>query len=390
MNIDLNIVLFGLDCYSENLGCSALAYSFFSLLNEELEKQKKKAKVYITIIDEDEQDVYPSGNYTSLEFETLFFRYKKKDKLSKIFSAIRGSDFIFDFTGGDSFSDIYGMRRFLKGSILKSYCIKKGKRLVLGPQTYGPFKTIIAKIWAKSIIKHSFVVFARDKQSYSLCKSVRKNDVYSVCDVAFSLPYKKNHFEADKINIGINVSGLLYAGGYSGNNQFRLKVKYKDYIDRLIENISKDKRYRIYLVPHVICNDYDNVENDLKVCNLLKEKYALETDVPVFNNPIDAKTFISGLDIFTGARMHATIAAFSSNVATIPFSYSKKFIGLYAGVNYPYYIDAKSLSTEDAVAQTLQYIHEDKVLLEAIGKSLKLVNSFRSELHHVLETKNEE
>ena len=52
---------------------------------------------------------------------------------------------VFDFTEGDSFSDIYGLKRFALTSFFKFVTIKKDGCLVLGPQTYGPFKNKLVK-----------------------------------------------------------------------------------------------------------------------------------------------------------------------------------------------------------------------------------------------------
>ncbi|MGJ7723542.1 polysaccharide pyruvyl transferase family protein [Escherichia coli] len=50
----------------------------------------------------------------------------------------------------------------------------------------------------------------------------------------------------------------------------------------------------------------------------LKDKIFKNNDAVVvaerFTNPITAKSYISSIDFFTGARMHATIAAFSAGV----------------------------------------------------------------------------
>lgn len=77
---------------------------------------------------------------------------------------------------------------------------------------------------------------------------------------------------------------------------------------------------------------------------------------PEFSNPIEAKSFISSMDIFIGARMHATIAAFSSGVATIPTAYSRKFAGLYETLDYKYVVDLTRDNTSEALQQTMRYV----------------------------------
>lgn len=62
--------------------------------------------------------------------------------------------------------------------------------------------------------------------------------------------------------------------------------------------------------------------------------------------------------------MHATIAAFSSGVATIPVAYSRKFRGLFEGIGYKRLIDLVNMETVDAVALTREYIADYKHLRE--------------------------
>ena len=79
---------------------------------------------------------------------------------------------VFDFTEGDSFSDIYGLKRFALTSFFKFVTIKKDGCLVLGPQTYGPFKNKLVKKMAKWLISSADRVYARDKNPRSLLKAL--------------------------------------------------------------------------------------------------------------------------------------------------------------------------------------------------------------------------
>lgn len=92
----------------------------------------------------------------------------------------------------------------------------------------------------------------------------------------------------------------------------------------------------------------------------------------MFENPIEAKSYIANMDVFIGARMHATIGALSAGVATIPFAYSKKFKTMFGNLHYDYTIEARELDTEVALEQTLTYIREYKTLAEAAKNASKI------------------
>ena len=73
--------------------------------------------------------------------------------------------------------------------------------------------------------------------------------------------------------------------------------------------------------------------------------------------------------------MHSTIAAFSTNVPTIPFSYSKKFEGLYNSLNYSYIVDGKTLETVESVDRTLQLIENYSELQIDVQKSNEIISN---------------
>ena len=65
--------------------------------------------------------------------------------------------------------------------------------------------------------------------------------------------------------------------------------------------------------------------------------------------------------------MHATVAAFSSNIATIPVAYSRKFAGLYENIGYDILIDLKSTSLEEALVKTMGYIRNSQEIKEKVS-----------------------
>lgn len=73
--------------------------------------------------------------------------------------------------------------------------------------------------------------------------------------------------------------------------------------------------------------------------------------------------------------MHATIGAFSSGVATIPVSYSRKFEGLYHSLGYEYLVNARVMDTDKAIATTLEYINKYVELKRVQADSMKSVNA---------------
>ena len=281
-------------------------------------------------------------------------------------------DLVLDIGEGDSFTDIYGLKRYLFLIVSKLAVLWKKKPLVLSPQTIGPFDKWYTKKIAFWVMKHAKKVFARDGLSMAYLQDGGLKNIDEVIDVAFRLPYSKpQENSSGKTNIGINVSGLMYSGGYTGGNQFGLKLDYQAHIKTLIETFSADKNNIVWLVPHVLSDDFPN-DDDRVAIEQLQALYPSVMRAPNFKSPSEAKSFISGLDFLTGARMHACIAAFSSGVPVVPLAYSRKFNGLFTSLNYTFYADAKVDETALACEKTISGFYNRDTLDVALKQGMDI------------------
>ena len=163
------------------------------------------------------------------------------------------ADFIGEIRGGDSFSDIYGFRRFFIGSLPLLSVILLGRPYVMLPQTYGPFRWRASRMLARFMMRRASKLLTR----YCNCEAI----VFDLCgrtphfcpDVAFTLePLEPSELRAGphaaSLNgneplVGINVSGLLYVGGYTRRNMFGLRSEYRELVHQLIGKIL-DRRTR--------------------------------------------------------------------------------------------------------------------------------------------------
>lgn len=375
----------GLEFVNGNKGCEALSYSFLNILQDIYKEKFDDIHITAIVFKEINNQVNPIlQNIKSIKVQPKSIKYWKECK-----KAFKESDLIFDFSMGDSFSDIYGLKRFILTSLLKQMAINSKTRFILGPQTYGPFNSKFAKLWGTRIIKKSETVFARDELSKTFAEQLSNRKVVLTTDVAFSLNYiEKSVHEEGVIKVGINPSGLLWQGGYTKDNQFHLSVEYQTYCMELIKSLlsDKDDSYKIYLVPHVGFKDQPSVENDFFPCYELKKMFPQVQIVDDALTPMDIKGYIKEMDVFIGARMHATIAAFSMGVATIPFSYSRKFEGLYNSLGYNYTLSAQKIDTNTAISDTLRYIKNFKQLHEDAILSNKKVDILKEEFKEEIVT----
>lgn len=266
--------------------------------------------------------------------------------------ALSDIDIMLDIGAGDSFADIYPDKRFFYIIATKELCILKGVPLVFSPQTIGPFSRQPHIRAARHVMERAQAVFARDPLSMEAIRRIApRANAHEAIDVAFALPFDRQE-KGPGTRVGINVSGLLYSGGYGGSNDYGLTIDYKAFTDGLIEAFLKRPDVSVELIAHVNTPRLPR-DDDGTTIDLLKQRYPQVVRVPTFASPSAAKSHISGLDFLVGARMHATIAAYSARVPVIPVSYSRKFEGLYRALDYPWLIPARGFDTERAIAYVL-------------------------------------
>jgi len=254
------------------------------------------------------------------------------------------SSIVASIAAGDSFSDIYGLERFFYVSLPQILALFMGKRLVVLPQTIGPFHGKVARSVARYILRKADLIYSRDydgvESTRNLLGLASSNKKIRFCyDVGFILdpvrPRDMNLHLGDETGkerpvVGLNVSGLLYRGGYSHNNMFALKLDYRVFIVDLIDFMIRKKNATVVLIPHVFGK---HAESDAVICEQmhasLKERY--NGQLLVANgtyNHNEIKHIIGLCDFFIGSRMHACIAALSQYIPTVSIAYSSKFIGV--------------------------------------------------------------
>lgn len=260
----------------------------------------------------------------------------------------RQQDIMLDISAGDSFTDIYPAKRFAYMFATKALPILLGKPLVLSPQTIGPFSRQPYLALAAWVCRKAAAVFARDPLSMAAARQLAPGcQPRQVIDVAFALPFTRPMLPSGPVRVGINVSGLLMNGGYAGSNEYGLGFDYPALTHGLIQAFLAMPGVEVHLVPHVIAPHMPG-DDDAAACDALRAQYPALHRAADFASASAAKSFISGLDFMIGARMHATIAAYSAGVPVVPISYSRKFEGLYAGLNYPWLVNANGMTTTAA------------------------------------------
>lgn len=330
---------------STNLGVGALTASNISIV--EKVAGEIGVDVRFKIIGwSDPERAYISGD----NIEICPIRARHLVSPNGLMKTLRDCQIVLDISAGDSFADIYGALRFVFNILAKANAVLAMRPLILSPQTIGPFERWWAKIAAGFFMARARHVITRDRLSTDFLKQFNLgSNTAEATDVAFRLPYDKPKSKVDdKIDVGLNISGLLFNGGYSKDNMFSLQSDYPELVRNLIKRFGAIESCRIHLIGHVN-SERQAVEDDYRVAQLLSEEFPETILAPRFENPSAAKSYIAGMDFFSGSRMHACIAAFSSGVPVLPMAYSRKFAGLFGTLGYDHLADCRTQSAGDII-----------------------------------------
>ncbi|WP_255415481.1 polysaccharide pyruvyl transferase family protein [Ruegeria sp. Alg231-54] len=377
----IRLCLFGASPDTANLGVSALFLSVMHAI------ATRHPNAQVTVFD------YGTGpRVATLHFDgkpfhftrigaNLSRRYYRRDSLFNMrmsaalgglgnpgVRAIAQADAVLDISGGDSFADIYGQKRFDAITQTKQLALHQNTPLILLPQTYGPFSAPLARRIAGDIVRACGMAWARDERSFETLKDLLGSDLDPArhdtgVDVAFALPHNKPETMPDKLVewmkperprplIGINVSGLIHNRGEEGSRQFGFISDYRDIIHQTLSRYLEQTEANIVLIPHVLAAK-NNHDTDPEACWDAARALNNEERLLVLDERYDAmemKWVISQLDFFCGTRMHSTIAGLSSGVPTAAIAYSKKTLGVFETCGQgQHVVDPRSETLEQCV-----------------------------------------
>jgi len=358
--VTVKVGFLGIQCDTANLGLAALAYASVRIVHDLI--PGKAEFVLFSINSDAELDrMRTTLQITDKVIRAVPFRHKSPRAMANSVREIADCDVVIDFTGGDSFSDIYGVKRLARKLFHKQLVLSTRTPLVLGPQTYGPLKHAVSRPWFRHVVNRAALVFTRDDLSADFLRGITRREVLVSTDVAVTLPWDPARYDLApqaRRRVAVNVSGLLWNGGYTGDNQFGLATDYRAYCHQLVTALAADG-HEVHLVSHVLARPWERgEEDDVRAAEALRVDHPDTVLAPAFASPVEAKSYIAGMDAFIGSRMHATIGAFTAGVPTIPVAYSRKFAGFFGNLGYPVVVDLTTAPTTQAVDATLAHVRD--------------------------------
>ena len=316
-------------------------------------------------------------------------------KSGGMLDALNRADLVMDVSGGDSFTDLYGSARFRQIVAPKEIALNLGRALVLAPQTYGPFKSKACLARARRLVSKSVLAYARDPESFDRMQDFLGDEFDPArhrqgVDLAFGLPavepasldaktsaFLSKHNERPLI--GLNISGLLGNNSSQARSRFGLQDDYPELMIALVQRLLQETSARLVFIPHVHAPT-GHYESDLDAAKTVLDSLpsAIEKEVRerclLITQPYNAcelKWFIAQCDWFSGARMHATIAAISSGVPTAALAYSPKIKGVFETCSQAEsVIDLRQIGNADALDSMMTLWGQRNQCAASLGQQL--------------------
>ena len=200
-------------------------------------------------------------------------------------------------------------------------------------------------------------ISARESLTYELLKKAGIKSIGLSPDSAFTLPKEEVQLPSNFIEnntVGINVSPLVMEREQEDNV---LLDNYRN----LIAYILNKTDYAVALIPHVIWSGND----DRSILNKLYDEFKKSERIVVIQdcNCMQLKGYIAKCRFFVGARTHATIAAYSTEVPTLVVGYSIKSRGIAKdifGREENYVIPIEQIKEENKLTQAFIWLQENE------------------------------
>ncbi len=339
------IILSGFELKDNNRGSAALGYGSIAFLKEKgfythneklcmlhrisirfFKKNKYKKLEFLKVAGEE----FPIHiiRYIKIEW-LLFIKFKIIIPFTPFGRMVKNLKLVAATNGGDGLSDIYGFPIFISRLKESKIAIIKKVKLIIMPQTIGPFSDINMKKIANDILSYASKIYVRDS------KYTEELDKLGLLyerekDLSAWMQPEPWDIEIEPGAIGLNVSGLAYF------NIYRTLAGKFDYYPMLIQRIIEyfqSLHKIIYLIPHSYNFDKPEFANDdleaiIDIYNKLEDK----NNIVLINKDLTSpqiKYVISKMSFFIGTRMHANFAAIYSQIPVFGLAYSYKFAGAF-------------------------------------------------------------
>lgn len=313
---------------SPNLGVQSLAFGGQSVL--------EKAFPGSTVVFQDSVPTFSARDSTPWASPRRRKMIKELLLPGDLTRACSEFEAVLDMGDGDSYTDAYGLSRYSSIVLTKLIVRRSSARLLMGPQTVGPFTGRLSHLWGAIGLSAAESVAVRDPESRGRVPRRLDGRVIETTDVCFALPQPEVEAEASSRpasqKVLLNVSGLLWCAN-SHVNHTRYQAACRDAVSAL-----RASGFEVHLLTHVQGDAYG--DSDLAVASEVSETLDLGTVVAP-KDVFDSRRLMAQYSALVGSRMHAVLNALSVGTPAISLSYSAKAEPLLRDLGWRYTLDLR-------------------------------------------------
>ena len=241
---------------------------------------------------------------------------------------------------------------------------KRGTKLIMMPQAFGPFETLHGKKLIRQIIQHSELVFVREEESYSNIEVIGRTlqNVLQYPDFTNLIP------------------GKLPIDFDQRKNRIAIIPNYR-MIDKTHQEDSK-----AYLPMMIMCSE-ELLKRDLKPFLLIHEGKSDEKlaeqiaqavgniDIILESDALKIKGIIGACDATIGSRFHGLVSALSQGVPSLATGWSHKYQQLFNDYSFPEGIISvhdKRATIQNKISLITNKESRDQIVTKLMDRSEKL------------------
>jgi len=209
----------------------------------------------------------------------------------------------------------------------ETFCAKiLEKPVVVFPNSIGPFRTPVGRLFAKVILQNVDLVMLRELYSYRLFKqlSIQTPHVLTT-DVVLLLEYPERRRDLTAPGCVVGVCPALYTSSFSKEERRRYVLAHSMTLDWLV----REQSYQVVFLPHEISSV--KLDDDLGLSRAImdKMKHHDRAEIVEIQSIEEFNRCISQLDFLITSRMHPAVLACANRVPAVMVVYDHKQAGFF-------------------------------------------------------------
>jgi len=236
------------------------------------------------------------------------------------------------------------------------------KKVVLLPNSVGPFRTFVGRSLAKIAFRNMDLMIVRDRVSAANLESLGlKKPTMLTVDVATNFKPDAKTNPAKLENPVIGVAAGVYFNALTENGLKNFVTSHAKALDFMISRYG----VKIVFLPHDVTG-FKNDDYDICTSILREMQYRQDARIMCVKSVDEYKLLLNQLDMLVSSKMHPAVLASSSNVPALYVVYDHKQTGFFEQLDLlEYCLDISAVSSENLIRK-MDNLWNDRQKVESL------------------------